>query len=150
MAPAIFGGMVLGGPAAERAQGRLLAALMAAMALPVATTAFPAWRGAPAALPMGRDGTGLGALSERERGVLRLLAQGFSNKEFAQQLPLWEATVPKHLERIYRKPAVAGRAAAVARYLQEGRAPRGPERRLEWAEACSPAPLLIPQPPTAG
>ncbi|HXG41379.1 MAG TPA: response regulator transcription factor [Dehalococcoidia bacterium] len=132
MVLAIFTGMVLGGPAGELAQGReQAAALMAAMALLVATTAFPAWRGAPAPLPMGRDGTGLGALSERERDVLRLLAQGLSNKEIAQQLSLSEATVRKHLERIYRKLAVPGRAAAVARYLQEGQGGGRPADRGE-------------------
>jgi DNA-binding NarL/FixJ family response regulator len=51
--------------------------------------------------------------------VLRLVARGLSNKEVARELELSQATVRKHLERIYRKLEVRGRAAAVARILEQ-------------------------------
>gem|GEM_PF-2822782 len=122
---AIFTGMALGGPVSELAQGREdTAALVAAMALLIAMAAFPWWQGAPAPVLSGTDGEAptspdLASLSQREMEVLRLVARGLSNKEVARELELSQATVRKHLERIYRKLEVRGRAAAVARILEQ-------------------------------
>ncbi len=54
-------------------------------------------------------------LSDRELNVLRLVAQGYSNNEVADQLIVSATTVKKHLEHIYSKLDVHNRTAAVAR-----------------------------------
>lgn len=53
------------------------------------------------------------SLSERERQMLRLMADGASNKEISSKLNVAESTVEKHLERIYEKLGVSVRAKAV-------------------------------------
>ena len=53
------------------------------------------------------------SLSERERQILRLMADGASNKEISSKLNVAESTVEKHLERIYEKLEVSVRAKAV-------------------------------------
>lgn len=52
-------------------------------------------------------------LSEREKQVLRLLAEGVSNQEIASHLQITVKTLDKHLEKIYRKLAVDSRPKAV-------------------------------------
>ncbi|WP_305786805.1 response regulator [Symbioplanes lichenis] len=54
------------------------------------------------------------ALSQRELEVLRLIAQGCSNREAARRLFISEATVKTHLLHAYAKLGVRDRAAAVA------------------------------------
>jgi RNA polymerase sigma factor (sigma-70 family) len=54
-------------------------------------------------------------LSEREREVLRLIAEGYVNREIAQLLTITTGTVKKHLEHIYSKLDVHNRTSAVAR-----------------------------------
>jgi LuxR family maltose regulon positive regulatory protein len=54
-------------------------------------------------------------LSDRERQVLRLLANGLSNQEIADALIVSVNTVRTHLRRIYAKLAVNNRTAAVSR-----------------------------------
>lgn len=58
-------------------------------------------------------------LSDREREVLALLSEGFSNKEIADQLVLAVGTVKVHTRNIYGKLGVGNRteAAAIARKL---------------------------------
>lgn len=53
------------------------------------------------------------SLSERERQILRLIADGANNKEISLKLSISESTVEKHLERIYQKLAVTSRAKAI-------------------------------------
>lgn len=53
------------------------------------------------------------ALSERERGVLRLLALGRSNKEIGRDLQITEDTVKTHLKHIFAKLGVQSRTQAV-------------------------------------
>src|SRR5260370_38114627 len=52
-------------------------------------------------------------LSEREREVLRLLAQGASNQEIAQELAIVVDTVKRHVSQILSKLAVKNRLQAV-------------------------------------
>ena len=53
------------------------------------------------------------ALSERETDVLKLVAQGYVNKEIAQKLGIGSATVSTHIKNLYRKLAVHTRVQVV-------------------------------------
>ncbi|MFK4836260.1 response regulator [Microbacterium sp. ZW T2_14] len=59
-------------------------------------------------------------ISDREREVLALIAQGRSNREVAAELFISEATVKTHLLHVYEKLGVNDRAAAVAVGFQRG------------------------------
>lgn len=61
-----------------------------------------------------------GDLSERELDVLRLVAQGLSNKEIADALNLSEHTVKTHLANILEKLHLRSRAHAAAYAVQAG------------------------------
>ena len=54
-------------------------------------------------------------LSERELEVLRLIAQGLSNAEIAEQLVVGVSTVKKHINRLYGKLGVQTRTQALIR-----------------------------------
>jgi two-component system, NarL family, nitrate/nitrite response regulator NarL len=54
-------------------------------------------------------------LTLRERQVLDLIRQGFSNKEIGQQLNIAEPTVKNHVHHLLEKLDVSSRAQAVAR-----------------------------------
>ncbi|HEX6035700.1 MAG TPA: tetratricopeptide repeat protein, partial [Anaerolineales bacterium] len=55
------------------------------------------------------------ALSQRELEVLRLITDGATNKEIANELVLTVNTVKRHISNIFRKLAVSNRAQAIAR-----------------------------------
>jgi DNA-binding NarL/FixJ family response regulator len=57
----------------------------------------------------------LSALTEREREVLDLLAQGMTNKEIAEKLVITTNTVKRHLKAIFEKLDVHTRSAATAK-----------------------------------
>jgi NarL family two-component system response regulator LiaR len=59
-------------------------------------------------------------LSEREMEVLRLLAQGKSNREIADQLIITELTVRTHVSNILGKLHLASRTQAALYALKEG------------------------------
>ncbi|MCL4299892.1 MAG: HTH-type transcriptional regulator MalT [Anaerolineae bacterium] len=54
-------------------------------------------------------------LSDRELEVLRLMAEGYSNREIAEKLIFTVATAKKHAEHIYGKLDVRSRTQAIAR-----------------------------------
>lgn len=60
------------------------------------------------------------ALSQREREVLKLIANGATNREAASQLFVSEATIKTHLLHIYEKLGVRDRAAAVGEAYRRG------------------------------
>ena len=62
-------------------------------------------------------------LSERERHLLGLLAEGFTNVRIGQRVHRSERTVRNQLTRIYRKLGASNRAEAVALYLTRHRPP---------------------------
>jgi DNA-binding NarL/FixJ family response regulator len=59
-------------------------------------------------------------LSERELEVLRLVAQGKSNKEIAQQLFVTEDTIKLHVRSMLGKLQAADRTQAVVHAIQRG------------------------------
>lgn len=59
-------------------------------------------------------------LTERETNVLRLLAQGYSNKEIATHLRIVEDTVKTHVRHILAKLGVRSRTQAVLYALRLG------------------------------
>ncbi len=59
-------------------------------------------------------------LSEREREVLSLLAEGASTHEIAERLILGQSTIKTHLRNLYDKLGVKDRAAAVAEAMRRG------------------------------
>lgn len=93
---------------ARRVSPRYLHTLLRAAGLSVPGEPDPA-------APLG--GRPLEPLSARERAVLRLLAEGWSNREIARQLGMAVGTAQWHTKRIYRKLDARNRtqAAAVAR-----------------------------------
>ena len=59
-------------------------------------------------------------LTERERQVLQLLAQGLANKQIAASLSISEHTVKFHVSGIYAKLGAASRTEAVRLGVQQG------------------------------
>jgi DNA-binding NarL/FixJ family response regulator len=59
-------------------------------------------------------------LTERELGVVRLVARGLSNRELAQELYLSEATVKSHIARILSKLGVRDRVQIVVLAYESG------------------------------
>lgn len=59
------------------------------------------------------------SLTQREKEILSLVAQGFSNREIADELCVSRYTVESHIKHIYRKLSVSKRTKAVstARHL---------------------------------
>lgn len=71
------------------------------------------WLGSPS--PARHD---LSCLSERQREVLRLLAEGESNKEIGRALNISAGTVKAHLETLFRRLEVKNRTQAALIYTR--------------------------------
>ena len=83
----------------------------------------PRARATPADLPdplAGRAGVAGGSLSEREREVLALLAEGLANKQIAPRLGISEHTVKAHVAAIFAKLGAGTRAEAVVTAARRG------------------------------
>ncbi|MEN4011426.1 MAG: response regulator transcription factor [Chloroflexota bacterium] len=59
-------------------------------------------------------------LSEREKEVLKMMCQGFTNADIARQLYLTEGTVRNYTSDIFRKLGVSDRTQAVVMGLRHG------------------------------
>ena len=59
-------------------------------------------------------------LTSREREVLRLVADGHTDRMVAETLVISPRTVNRHLSNIFTKLSVPGRAAAVALAIRQG------------------------------
>jgi len=69
---------------------------------------------------LSHQGAAPDALSEREAGVLRLMAQGAPNKEIAASLSISESTVKTHVTNIFQKLEVTNRTEAVTKAMARG------------------------------
>ncbi|MNI68791.1 Response regulator protein VraR [compost metagenome] len=58
-------------------------------------------------------------LSEREKEVMGLLMNGYSNQEIAADLYITEVTVKKHLTAVFRKLNVRNRTQLVNSYMKK-------------------------------
>jgi len=72
-----------------------------------------------------RNGHGSGTrdvlgLSARETEVIRLIAQGLSNKEISSRLSLSEKTVKNHISRIFSKLHINARSQAAVHAIRTG------------------------------
>jgi len=92
-------------------QRRLLSAAARAPEMP-APTGTPGTPGAPGT-PGGAGSREADDLTPREAEVLRLIAEGQSNREIARTLFVSEATVKTHVNRIFAKTASRDRAQAI-------------------------------------
>jgi two-component system, NarL family, response regulator DevR len=59
-------------------------------------------------------------LSNSQREILRLISQGYSNREIASRIHLSENTVKSHTQEIFRKLEVRNRVEAAIRATKEG------------------------------
>jgi two-component system, NarL family, response regulator DevR len=59
-------------------------------------------------------------LTDRQREILRLIAEGYSNREIASHETLSENTVKSHIQEILRKLKVRNRVEAAIRATREG------------------------------
>jgi HD-GYP domain-containing protein (c-di-GMP phosphodiesterase class II) len=76
-----------------------------------------------AGLRVRRRREGVAGLTAREVEVLRLLAQGLSTKEIAEQLVMSPKTAGNHIEHIYTKIDASNRASASLFAVQHGLLP---------------------------
>ena len=73
-----------------------------------------------AALPQTASAIAFPDLTEREREILHLIAQGESNAAIARHLVLSTKTVQNHVSNIFSKLQVADRAQAIVRARDAG------------------------------
>ncbi len=60
----------------------------------------------------------LSKLTEREEQILKLIADGLTNKEISGTLVISEATVENHVHHIFAKLGISNRTRAVAYAFQ--------------------------------
>jgi DNA-binding NarL/FixJ family response regulator len=86
----------------------------------VIITAHPADDATPLAQSTPRGLAGGTVLTNREREILALLADGLGNKQIAGRLGISTHTVKTHLELLFDKLRVSSRAEAVATGVKRG------------------------------
>ncbi|MEV5413057.1 response regulator transcription factor [Thermopolyspora sp. NPDC052614] len=67
--------------------------------------------------------TGVGALTERERAVLILVANGRTNRQIAEELVISERTARTHVSNVLRKLRLTSRTQAALVAIREGLVP---------------------------
>ncbi len=103
----------------------------------------------PAAMPQSKiqnpKSKMLEPLSQRELELLKLIAQGLSNREISERLFLALDTVKGHNRRIFDKLQVQSRTEAIARFHERGRvvASRGPHSSTRSSPCRRHAPLRL-------
>ena len=63
-------------------------------------------------------------LTNRENQILKLIADGLTNREIASALLISESTVENHIHHIYEKLEISNRAKAVAHFLHSQSIPQ--------------------------
>ncbi|MFH0134423.1 LuxR C-terminal-related transcriptional regulator [Variovorax sp. VaC1] len=106
-----------GAPMDSRIARRILSSIAASAK---ARTIEPIRVQAPAANAQADAKTPQGLLSPRELKVLRLIAQGWSNRQIAEAVYLSVNTIEFHAKSIYRKLSVKSRTQAVHEAMQHG------------------------------
>ena len=66
----------------------------------------------------------LAVLTSRENQILKLIADGLTNREISDTLRISESTVENHVHHIYEKLEISNRAKAVAYFLQSQTVPQ--------------------------
>ena len=69
---------------------------------------------------LSQNGNSFNFLTDREREVLRLVADGHTDRMVAETLVISPRTVNRHLSNIFTKLNVSGRTAAVAFAIRQG------------------------------
>jgi len=62
----------------------------------------------------------LNSLSERETEIVKLIAEGRSNREISATLGLSEKTIKNHISRIFAKLHITARTQAVVHAIKTG------------------------------
>jgi DNA-binding NarL/FixJ family response regulator len=62
----------------------------------------------------------LSQLTDREKEVIKVIADGLTNREISRELFISESTVENHIHNIYEKLEITNRAQAVALAYQAG------------------------------
>ena len=70
--------------------------------------------------PGGRGGRGRSPLSNREREIVALVAQGYRNREMAEKMFISEQTVKNHLHNIFDKLGVSDRLELALYAIHKG------------------------------
>ena len=78
-----------------------------------------AWRNRPAAAARGKTRE-RSPLSQREREIVALVAQGYKNKEMAEKMFISEQTVKNHLHNIFDKLGVSDRLELALYAIHKG------------------------------
>jgi DNA-binding NarL/FixJ family response regulator len=99
---------------------RAVAAGQAVFGPGIATRMMNFFQGLNAAPQTGKATQAFPELTEREREVLALIANGVSNKEIAEKLFISMKTVSNHITNVFSKLQVADRAQAVIRARDAG------------------------------
>ena len=81
---------------------------------------FDVSQGAPSGGPPETSGPVYDLLSDQQRAILRLISEGYSNREIASRVHLSENTVKTHIQEIFRKLGVRTRVEAAIRATREG------------------------------
>ena len=98
--------------------------------------------------PAAGEGTAVASLTDREREVLTLIAQGLSNQEIATRLQLSAGTVKTHVNRILGKLDLRDRVQAVV--FATNRASSVPEELPQRVCDAARDESALRRPPTTG
>lgn len=81
-------------------------------------------------------------LTRRETEILRLIAQGLTNRVISRRLGISEKTVKNHLSAVYAKIEVRGRTQAALYAVRSGLIGEAPHRGTRWPRLTPPGPCL--------